>query len=175
MPLIIDAYNLIHAANILGRGVGPGGLERARAALLNFLIESLPDKDKADCAVVFDSGDDAPPGLPNQYEHEGLMVYFSRGYENADALIEELIVQHSTPRQLTVVSSDHRVQNAARRRRARAVDADVWHAEVITIRKQRSEISEEQKAVKPIPKQTKEDVEYWTEVFEEGGKRKDEG
>ena len=58
MPIIIDAYNLIHAANILGSGVGPGGLERARSALLHFWVESLSEKDKADCAVVFDAGED---------------------------------------------------------------------------------------------------------------------
>ena len=165
MPIIIDAYNLIHAAHILGRGVGPGGLERARSALLRFLVESLSEKDKADCAVVFDAGEGAPAGLPNEYEHEGLRVYFSRGWESADAQIEELILEHSAPRTLTVVSSDHRVQRAALRRRARAVDADVWYAEVIRERKEQHS-SQPAKTSKPIPKQTKEEVEYWTKEFE---------
>ena len=165
MPLIIDAYNLMHAANIIGGGVGPGGLERARAALINFLAESLSEKDKADCAVVFDSGEDAPPGLPNEYEERGLKIYFSRGYENADAQIEQLIQSHSSPRQLTVVSSDHRVQRAAHRRRARGVDADVWYAEVIRERKERKEPPAKE-PTKPIPPQSKDDVEYWTREFE---------
>lgn len=165
MAVIIDAYNLIHAANILGSGVGPGGLERARSALLHFLVESLADKEKADCAVVFDSGEDAPPGLPNEYEHEGLRVYFSRGYESADAMIEELILAHSSPRQLTVVSSDHRVQNAARRRRARAIDSDVWHAEIIRQRQQRSQPGPSP-TKKPIPQQSQADVDYWVKKFE---------
>jgi predicted RNA-binding protein with PIN domain len=166
MPLIIDAYNLIHAANILGSGVGPGSLERARQALLNFLVESLPVKEKADCAVVFDAGQDAPPGLPNEYVHEGLKVYFSRGWDSADAMIEQLIADHTAPRDLTVVSSDHRVQRAARRRRARTVDADVWHAEVCRQRKENKNL-DSTPAKKPIPPQSKEDVEDWVRKFSE--------
>ena len=166
MSVIIDAYNLIHAANILGGGVGPGGLERARAALIHFLAESLPEKEKADCAVVFDSGEDAPPGLPNEYQEHGLTIYFSRGYEDADAQIEQLIDEHSSPRQLTVVSSDHRVQRAARRRRARAVEADVWYAEVCRARKQRN-APQVKPSSKPIPPQSKDDIEYWTRKFEQ--------
>ena len=44
MALIIDGYNLLHASGILGRGIGPGGLERSRSALLNFLAESLDER-----------------------------------------------------------------------------------------------------------------------------------
>ena len=45
-------------------------------------------------------------------------------------MLEDLIQAHTSPRRLTVVSSDHRVQRAARRRRARAVDSEVWYQEV---------------------------------------------
>ena len=41
MALLIDGYNLLHASGILGRGVGPGGLERSRLALLNFVAERV--------------------------------------------------------------------------------------------------------------------------------------
>ena len=44
MSLIIDAYNLLHASGILGKGIGPGGLERSRNALLNFLANTLDDE-----------------------------------------------------------------------------------------------------------------------------------
>jgi hypothetical protein len=37
-----------------------------------------------------------------------------------------------------VVSSDHRIQRAARRRKARAVDSEVWYAEVLRQRSERS-------------------------------------
>ena len=48
--------------------------------------------------------------------HRGLTVRFAVRYEEADRLIEELIRADSAPRRLVVVSSDHRLQRAARRR-----------------------------------------------------------
>ena len=61
MPLLIDGYNLVHVAGILGQGVGPGSLQRSRLALLNFLAESLDPGELPHTTVVFDSHD-APSG-----------------------------------------------------------------------------------------------------------------
>ena len=55
MSLLIDGYNLIHAAGLVGQGRGPGGLERSRLALLNFLAQSLAAADLARTTVVFDA------------------------------------------------------------------------------------------------------------------------
>ena len=51
-------------------------------------------------------------------------------YEDADSLIEELIQKNSTPKNLTVVSSDHRLHRAALRRKATPIDSDVWFDEL---------------------------------------------
>jgi predicted RNA-binding protein with PIN domain len=134
MSLLVDGYNLIYAANIVGRGIGPRGLERARQALLNTLAAALPDAERARTVIVFDAAA-APPGLPRQVTHQGMLVRFAAGYESADELLEELIVADSAPKRLTVVSSDHRVQRAARKRRAQAIDSDVWFAELQRQRK----------------------------------------
>ena len=137
MSLLIDGYNVLHVVGILGRGVGPGSLERSRLALLNFLAESLAEEELARTAVVFDAHD-APAGLPRTMRHRGLTVHFASRYEDADALIEELIRADSAPRRLTVVSSDHRIQRAARPR-ARAVNSDVWYAEMLRLRQWRQD------------------------------------
>ncbi len=126
MPILIDGYNLLHAAGIIPRGVGRGTLAAARRALLNWLVSSLEPEDVRETTVVFD-GADPPRGLPREFEHQGLTVCFSTGYENADAMLEELIRKSTVPKSLLVVSSDHRVQRAARRRRAEAVDSDAWY------------------------------------------------
>ena len=63
--------------------------------------------------------------------HQGITVCFAEQYAEADDLIEELIRLDSMLRRLVVVSSDHRLQRAARRRRAKAIDSDVWYAELI--------------------------------------------
>jgi predicted RNA-binding protein with PIN domain len=130
MALIIDGYNLLHAANLVGRGGGPGGLERSRQALLDFLVASLDPAELKHTAVVFDAAR-PPRGLPRVSEYQGIAVHFASAYDDADALIEELIQADTTPRRLTVVSSDHRLHKAARRRKARAVDSDRWYQEVL--------------------------------------------
>ncbi len=163
MRLLIDGYNLLNAAGIIGKGIGPGGLERSRLALLNFLAESLDPADVPQTTVVFDAHS-PPPGLPRVVEHRGLTVRFSSGYEDADSLIEELIRTDSSPRRLTVVSSDHRLQRAARRRKAHAVDSDVWYAETIARRGQRRDSTPDVPARPPVPL-LQEDVNYWMRQF----------
>lgn len=130
MLLLIDGYNLLHATGIIGRGVGPGDLERSRRALLNFLAWSLDEETARRTVVVFDAAN-PPPGLPRSENFRGLLVRYASAYDEADTLIEELIRRESAPRRLTVVSSDHRIQRAARKRRATAVDSDHWYAEIL--------------------------------------------
>ncbi len=86
MALLIDGYNVLHVAGILGQGVGPGSLQRSRLALLNFLAESLPAEELPRTTVVFDSHD-TPPGLPRVIDHRGITVQFAAQYEDADTLI----------------------------------------------------------------------------------------
>lgn len=162
MALIIDGYNLLHGSGILGRGRGPGSLERSRAALLNFLAESLSDEVLSRTVVVFDARD-APRGLPRTVQHRGLTVRFAEGSGEADELIEELIKANSSPRRLTVVSSDHRLHRAARRRNATPVDSDQWYHQIVQQRITRARSS----ATPPKPAGPISDVEvrFWLRQF----------
>src|SRR5207248_772703 len=75
--------------------------------------------------VVFDALR-APPTAADALEYQGIQVFFTRD-EEADDLIERLIRRASAPRLLTVVSDDHRVRDAARRRKCAVVEcADFW-------------------------------------------------
>ncbi|MFM7071814.1 MAG: NYN domain-containing protein [Planctomycetota bacterium] len=129
MALLIDGYNLLFAAGILGPLRGKKGGESSREALLDFLVEHLPEREVTRTTIVFDAAD-APPGLPRQYSHRGIAVRFAPRNTSADALLEELLVEAADPRRLTVVSSDHRVQRAARQRGAKFVDSDLWQMEL---------------------------------------------
>jgi hypothetical protein len=114
MRYLIDGYNLLHAMGLLVGRTGPHGLEKARLGLLGLLHGSY-GPDAASVTVVFDASR-APPGIAPEQDYQGIQVRFALRQE-ADDLIEELIRQDSAPRQLTVVSDDRRVQQAARRRR----------------------------------------------------------
>src|SRR5262245_47328930 len=109
MPLLIDGYNLLNAAGIAARGRGPGNLERARQALLNTLVESLPPEEVSRTTVVFDASE-SPWGVAKQATHRGITVHFAARDDDADTVIERLIIADSAPKRLTVVSSDHRIQ-----------------------------------------------------------------
>jgi uncharacterized protein len=163
MALVIDGYNLLHASGILPRGIGPGTLERARGALLNFLVESLEPDELAKTVVVFDARA-APVGRPRLVTHRGLRVHFAPNPGDADALIEELIARDHSPRKLVVVSSDHRLQRAAKRRRAQAVDSDRWYAEVLRRRMGRGQQLADEPA-KPSGPLSEYDVAQWLKQF----------
>jgi uncharacterized protein len=126
VKLLIDGYNLMQAAGQFGTAAGAGTLESARLALLDFLVASLTPADAKRTVVVFDAAA-APPGRPATIDYEGITVRFSRRKGSADDLIEELVDAAEDPRHLTVVSSDHRVQRAARRRRATPIDSEAWY------------------------------------------------
>jgi len=128
--LIIDGYNLMHAAGLGRRRFGPGDLERGRVRLLTLLCQRLESSTAADTTIVFDA--------PNRTEHEnrsdatepplnqpgGLSVRYSAAGRDADAEIERLLSTHSSPSQVLVVSSDHRLHKAAGGRRAKCVDSE---------------------------------------------------
>lgn len=162
MAILIDGYNLLHAAGIIPRGIGAGTLERARQALLNWLVGALQPDQLADTTVVFDAAH-PPSDLPRHVDHRGLTVLYSTGYENADAMLEELIRKAAVPKRLVVVSSDHRVQRAARRRRSIAVDSDKWYFE---LREQRNRPAlESPLPTKPVAPPSADEVQHWLDEF----------
>jgi predicted RNA-binding protein with PIN domain len=170
MPLMIDGYNLLHASGILPRRVGPGGLERSRTALLNFLVETLPDKERAATTVVFDAG--KPPVLvPRSLVHHGITVRFAVDYTSADELMEELIAKCPTPKRLTVVSSDHRLHRAAKRRKATPIDSDVWHRQIVRERMARLTKTQTEET-KPDGPLSDVEVQFWLKHFSEPTKKR---
>jgi hypothetical protein len=113
MLYLIDGYNLLFALGVLLKDQ-PAALEKARRRLLELLREAYGD-DAAAVTVVFDAKH-APPGLPDALDYQGLHVVFAAHDAEADDLIEQLIRRASVPHRLTVVSDDHRIREAARRR-----------------------------------------------------------
>jgi len=123
--LLIDGYNVIAPVAAPGRGAPPNWLATERMRLLDRLVEHLDETVRLRTCVVFDAKD-APHDRPNRFDHHGIDVRFAVDHPEADDLLEEIIAAHTTPRHLSVVSSDHRVRAAAKRKRAGMFDSDPW-------------------------------------------------
>jgi predicted RNA-binding protein with PIN domain len=134
MLLLIDGYNLLNTSDIFPSGKGAGTLQAAREALLAFLAQALEPKLRDRTTIVFDA-QMAPPGLPRELNWEGISVRFAPRKATADDLLEELIASTADPRHLLVVSSDHRVQRAARQGGAQFIDSEKWYAATIAQRR----------------------------------------
>lgn len=169
MTILIDGYNLLHAGGLLGRRQGPGGLERARGALLGFLAASLTPEEAARTIVVFDAGVDAPRDRPRHETLHGIQVRYSEPGQEADDLLEQLIAADSAPKQLLVVSGDHRLQRAARRRKATPASSESWFDELKRRRRLAPQGEATSGTVTPTAKPTEplaaEEVERWLREF----------
>ncbi len=166
--LIIDGYNLMHAWGLARRRYGPGDLERLRLRFLNQLANRLAEEDRERTTVVFDAGDGAPTDGPGRQVHREMQVVYAIQEPDADTEIENLIAEHSAPRQIRVVSSDRRLQIAAKRRRGRFVTSEKFLAEL-----KKNKAAEPNK---PLPRDletkytgelTEAEIAEWLEIFGE--------
>jgi uncharacterized protein len=165
MALLIDGYNLLHVTDIFGSAVGSETtLHATRQALLAFLAAAIEAKTRRETTIVFDAAG-APPGLPSTMSHEDMSIQFARRHSSADELIEEFIETFHAPRSLIVVSSDHRVQRAARRRGAAYVDSERWYTDIKSSRHLSSRGA--QPSAKPLVPLSPDQVEYWLTEFAE--------
>jgi predicted RNA-binding protein with PIN domain len=115
---LIDGYNLVHALGFLAPADGKAALANSRASLLAYLAHHLGDAAPA-ATVIFDAAHAARRSQPVQTVR-GITVRFAVDQQAADDEIELMLAQTADARDVVVVSNDHRLQEAARRRKARA-------------------------------------------------------
>ncbi len=128
--LLIDGYNVVAPAAPPSQTLGSRNpdvrwLQRERMQLIGRLVKHLDPDVRSRTCVVFDAAN-PPPDRPTQFQIEGIDVCFSVDYPEADDLLEEMIAAHSAAKNLAVVSSDRRVQAAAKRRGSLALDSQQW-------------------------------------------------
>lgn len=120
MKLIIDAYNVLHAWRSGPMPEGPRELN----ALSQMITRSRFSA--ADTEIVCDGA--AVQGVLAR--NRGVHVRFAGAGKDADSLIESMVLRHKGST-LHVVSSDRRVQRAARKRRGVAHTADAFLATLV--------------------------------------------
>ena len=91
--LIIDGYNLMHAAGIARRSYGHGDLERCRNQLNRLLLDLLGRDAISRASVVYDAFESTSDTNRSQ-DHGGLHVLYAPRGTDADTEIERLLNQH---------------------------------------------------------------------------------
>lgn len=165
MPFLIDGYNLLYALGRLTSRSGRDALQGARRWLL--LQLRLHHGPTADVSVIFDA-QSAPPGTSRYDNQGGIHVEFARE-ESADDRIEDLIDREASPKLLTVISDDHRIQQAARRRGCNVLGCLDYHERHLQPRPTRaaSPAGSVEGPGKPDAPPTAEEMAQWLEAFGE--------
>ncbi len=114
MPLLIDAYNVLHCTHTL-----PERYAVMDVSAMCVLIERSRWSGEA-ATVVCDGVRKPTEGF---YNGPVELVYAGSG-RDADSVIEKRIDTADNPRQLIVVSNDRRIIRAARRRRCRQLSSE---------------------------------------------------
>lgn len=135
--LLIDGYNLMHAAGMGRHDYKPGELLQCRTKLLRFLLNKLSAAEVRTTTIVFDARD-PPPDRPAQVVISGLKVLFANPSGDADVVIQEWLSRHSSPSRVTLVSSDRVLQRAARGCRSKFVGSEEFLHELDRRRGSRS-------------------------------------
>jgi hypothetical protein len=104
--------------------------------------------------------DGAPPGQPIKRKFGSVTAHFVRQGSSADTAIEQRLMKMGrSARNWTVVSSDRRVQNAAR-----AVHAQVLSSEEFAVQMQDAQTSRQVKARQDV-NVSPEEVDEWLSLF----------
>ncbi len=125
LKTVIDGYNLLHQTPVMQSGSGPAWLHQQRINLIQELAKLLTPEERRTTICVFDAHTDRSPNTTD-FVLEDIRVCFAHHHREADDFIEDLIDQHRSPRSLLVVSSDRRIQNAAKYRQAQTIDSRDW-------------------------------------------------
>jgi predicted RNA-binding protein with PIN domain len=119
MAVIIDGHNLLHSICKEEPDAGPIS-DVQLCHIISRYLKLIGEKGE----VVFDgTGPRDKTGFDNI---NNLEVFFAGLNSDADTVIEDKITINTAPKRLTIVSSDRRLRDAAKRRKATPVKSEVF-------------------------------------------------
>ena len=155
MPVIIDGHNLLHSIQKISEDS-----ESISDVQLCYTVGRFLKLTGEKGEIIFDgTGPRDKSGFDNI---SNLEVFFAGLGSDADTIIEDKIKASTAPKRLTVVSSDRRLQQSARKRKATAVKSQVFWD---TVQKR---LSRRKTNREPPAKRlgiTESETELWLEFF----------
>ena len=155
MPVIIDGHNLLWAVQNTEEQKSITDITLCR------LLDSYIGLVKQNAEIIFDG-----TGPPNKAEFEtikNLDVTFSGRSCDCDTVIEQRILASTSPKLLTIVSSDRRLRDAAAARKEMSVKVEDFWEEV------KKRLSRQKTAKEPPGKRsglTESETELWLKIFD---------
>ncbi len=156
MPYLIDGYNLLRAIQRFEEFALFDEVQLCRT--VSDFLRCVQSRGH----IVFDGI--GPPDKRELGGIRGVEVYFSGESLEADDIIEDKIADNSAPKSLVVVSSDRRLRDAAKRRKATSLQAEPFWAFLIA----QLEKAEKRPAPEPREKRggiTDQEADLWMDAF----------
>ncbi len=126
LNLILDGYNVLFQTPLMLAKSGKADLEISRNRLAYFMALGMSSNQLEKSAIVYDAKQQATTEPKIAKLDSGLKIVFAANVDEADRLIEEIIASHASPKQLTVVTSDRKIQRTAKSHGSRFIDATEW-------------------------------------------------
>ncbi|MGB2810053.1 MAG: NYN domain-containing protein [Sedimentisphaerales bacterium] len=153
--IIIDGHNLLHSIVKINEDSEPiSDIQLCR--IISKYMNAVSEKGE----IVFDG---TGPRDKSQFDNiANLEVFFAGLGTDADSVIENKIKASTAPKRLTVVSSDRRLRDSARTRRATAVKSEIFWGNLQKQLKRKKPVKEpEAKRVGLSESETKQWLEYF--------------
>jgi len=155
MPIIIDGHNLLHSIQKIHEEFN-SITDVQLCRIVGKFLKLTGDKGE----IIFDGT--GPPDKTGFDNIANLDVFFAGLSADADTVIEDKIKANTAPKRLTVVSSDRKLRDAARRRKAAAIKSQVFWDNL------QKQLSRKRRPQEPQAKRTglsEGETEQWLKFF----------
>lgn len=152
---IIDGHNLLHS--ICQAGDDPQVISDVQ---LCRIVGTYLKRIGETAEIIFDGT--GPPDKSGFDNISNLEVFFAGPGTDTDTVIEEKIRVTTTPRRLSMVSSDRRLRKAAQARKATAIKSEGFWTDV------QRQLSKKERAKEPAEKRlglSESETEQWLQYF----------
>ncbi len=156
MPLIIDGYNLLRAIQKVDED-SESFSDVGLCQIIGRYLKQIGEKGE----IVFDGT--GPPDKSRFDNISNLEVFFAGLGSDADTVIEDKIKASTAPKRLTIVSSDRRLRDAARARKAASVKSQVFWDNLQKQLKRKKTIKEPEAKRRGL---TESETRQWLKFFD---------